>query len=64
MKHEANEQLLVAQKELLAFLNASAGSDFILAENVKTLDQIENVLAGIKKRQEEEQLVMHAILAG
>ena len=64
MKHEANEQLLVAQKELLAFLNTSAGSDFILAENVKTLEQIENVLAGIKKRQEEEQLVMHAILAG
>ena len=64
MKHEANEQLLVAQKELLAFLNTSAGSDFILAENVKTLEQIENVLAGIKKRQEEEQLVIHAILTG
>ena len=64
MEQETNEHLVVAHRELLAFLNTSAHSDFILAENVKTLEQIKNVLAGIQKRQEEEQLMIHAILAG
>ena len=62
MEHTTSEELVVAYRELLAFLNTSAHSDFILAENVKTLEQIHNVLAGIKKRQDEQQVIMRAIL--
>ena len=64
MEQETNEHLVVAHRELLAFLNTSAGSDFIMADAVKILEQVDNVLAGIRKRQQEEQLVIHAILAG
>ena len=62
MEQKTNGHLVAAHKELLAFYNAADGQDFIMADAVKTLELIHNVLAGIKKRQDEQQVIMPAIL--